>query len=133
MGSTLGLFGAYGGLPADGGACTLDCFWKDGDYIFKYLSTSWSSCDQYVGINDVDSISQAKVFPTLVSDRLNVVFGNTDHRTIEVKDITGKTLISENSYSQNSILEVSSLKPGIYFIVIMNSKKELLRERIVKI
>ena len=133
MGSTLGLFGAYGGLPSSYGSCQLDCFWKDGDYIFHYLSPSWLSCDQYVGIDNVDAVNQIKIYPNPASDRLNISFGNAGYHSIQIKDIAGKTLIIENSYFQNSILEISSLKPGMYFIVIMNSKKELLRQRIVKI
>lgn len=60
----------------------------------------------------------ARVFPTTTSSILNISMQNL--KKIEIYDLTGKTVISKVSTTDNARLDVSSLNKGIYIVRMSN-------------
>ncbi|MCH2230376.1 MAG: T9SS type A sorting domain-containing protein [Crocinitomicaceae bacterium] len=79
-----------------------------------------------VGLDD-NSIVNIKVFPNPSTSTINIT-GVTSIEKIQILDLTGKVLIEDNSSSLN----IESLEPGKYFIVI-NADNQLIQSSIVKL
>jgi plastocyanin len=90
-------------------------------------------------INEISGIDKntLKVYPSPFINILNVDFSLTESiaTIIQVLDITGKTVYTENINSnigENKIsIDLSALTPGFYFMV-LNRGKESYAERIIK-
>ena len=79
-------------------------------------SVSVSSPKCTTATDDFDATSQLTVYPTLVKDGfLTVELKNKKDFTLSIISATGKS-IKKFKLSGNSILNVSSLNPGMYFI-----------------
>ena len=56
-----------------------------------------------------------KVYPTLISDRLNIATKENSNYDVEIYDITGKN-IYKNTYNVSTTIVLPELKPGMFFI-----------------
>ena len=52
--------------------------------------------------------------------------------TIEFHDVAGRLMLSQEITSTNAIIDISSLKQGIYMYRIVNGDRVIARNRIVK-
>jgi hypothetical protein len=95
--------------------------------------------DNSAGLNEINSNDKIglKVFPNPVNNILHIDFTLNDITSgnIQLKDITGKIIYSENLNSvigENSIsIDLSALKPGYYFMILKRGK-ESFTEKIIK-
>ncbi|MBI3134784.1 MAG: T9SS type A sorting domain-containing protein [Bacteroidetes bacterium] len=116
-----------------------------GTYSFTYTVTSTTSCpdasstltitlDDCVGLGISEEENNGLVvFPNPVSDHLTVQISAVENGVIEVFDLQGKLLFSQNigNYSGNYILDMNSYEDGVYMIRV-SSDNNMQEVRIVK-
>ncbi len=65
-----------------------------------------------------------KVFPNPVTDKISITGNSSQDLDIEILDMSGKTLYSDNFYNDSNIIykeiDVAGLKPGAYIIKVNN-------------
>jgi hypothetical protein len=61
-------------------------------------------------------VNPVKLWPNPVTDRLNIVFPNHTKGMAEIRDNSGKILLSKAITGQPIQWDVSVLKPGMYFL-----------------
>ena len=94
-------------------------------FVAKYYLDPTGSIPLTVKNNSVESF---KIFPNPATDQL---FIKSDHEnfSVSVNDLTGRKLMKEeNKFSNQMLINVSSLQNGIYFIQISNEKESVIRK-----
>ena len=84
--------------------------------------------DDCIGFEDFE-ISSLDIFPNPVADVLNIQSENTV-KSIRIIDLNGKEVVNENNNSKLYKVNTSSLKPGIYLLLI-EMEKTTVNKRIV--
>jgi hypothetical protein len=86
---------------------------------------------------DDKSIS-ISVFPNPAGDEVNVLYNTIDSRqdnSLLITDVHGKQLqtvsLGTGSGTHQRMLNVSSLNPGIYFIILMNGKEKTVKKLVI--
>jgi hypothetical protein len=74
---------------------------------------------------DDTTISKIKLYPNPATNIIR--FSNEDMATILITDVTGKVVLQSNNVDKNSIINISNLNSGIYFV---NIKNETINETI---
>jgi hypothetical protein len=75
-----------------------------------------------------------KVYPTIGSNNVTIQTAVNENLRVEVIDLLGKRMMSIVLGSENTCVDVSSVKRGLYFINIFNSKGFLIgAQKILKI
>ncbi len=61
------------------------------------------------------------LFPNPASDFVNIAFGgnNSERRTVEVYDVTGRVLLKTTMRSSNEKIGIAHLLPGVYYISVV--------------
>ena len=79
-----------------------------------------------VGMDETIFGNDFSIFPNPAIDKIEIYFGAPiSDLTIEIRELTGKTVISSNASHTNSInLDVTKLANGIYFVKISDGKRE---------
>ncbi len=74
------------------------------------------------------------VYPNPADDELNILINSLPEgsTTIEFHDVAGRLMLSQEITSTNAIIDISSLKQGIYMYRIVNGDRVIARNRIVK-
>jgi hypothetical protein len=83
--------------------------------------------------SEVISKKTIEVFPSIVTDEVNVTgFAQNKLYKIDLFDLSGKLMLTNNVMLQDNILlNVASLKPGVYFIQI-STNGNTIKKRIIK-
>lgn len=100
-------------------------------------STLWADDLSFVypaGINEDELANQnVKVYPTIVSDGLNVETSlNNSQMKVRIYDMNGKVIISENMASSLHTVDVTALSAGSYIIIIQDPFNLIARYRFIK-
>lgn len=82
-------------------------------------------------IDEFNSEIQLNIYPNPAKEVLNFNFNETDSYTINVIDVTGKILLSNNIHSKTHQLVLDGLNSGIYFVSVKSNNKSIVK-RIVK-
>jgi hypothetical protein len=77
-------------------------------------------------IESTDEVSEVKVYPTIVSNRVTIQTTVNEDLKVEFINLLGKKIESIVLRSENTWIDVSSLKSGMYFVNIYNSKDFLI-------
>ena len=95
------------------------------------LSVTW--LDAAVSPTSVANTDNAKfnVYPNPFNEIVNIKFESSDLKTVNVLDITGKTVYNENISGSQLELDLSGLNNGVYFVKVI-SGTETKTERIIK-
>ena len=74
------------------------------------------------------------VYPNPAENELNVLFNDMPDgkNTIELLDVTGRLMLSQEITSTNARIDISSLTQGVYMYRIVNGENVIVRDRIVK-
>lgn len=67
------------------------------------------------GINDLNSNDKLVIYPNPTNSNLNIEIENSD-ALVEVFDIFGKMILSQNHVNSQTIINLSSQSKGIYFV-----------------
>ncbi|NNF36556.1 MAG: T9SS type A sorting domain-containing protein [Saprospiraceae bacterium] len=80
-----------------------------------------------------------KIFPNPVQNTVNLIYSKTYEgvpSTIKIYDTTGKLVLQEsnnsNAIEENRILDVSSLQPGVYNLIVNQGKESIHKSKIIK-
>jgi hypothetical protein len=82
-------------------------------------------------VDELNSEIQLNLYPNPAKELLNFNFKEIDDYIIDIVDLTGKTLLSDQTNSTTHQLSLNSLSPGIYFVSIKSESKSVVK-RIVK-
>ena len=83
-----------------------------------------------VGIYSDKDIKELNVYPSVTSDFLNIRMNNL--KSVEIFDVTGKSVASDNASSDNIRYDVSSLTNGIYILKASNGTSNVVEKFIKK-
>lgn len=86
---------------------------------FKILPRDINDISNTTGINELSKV-EVKVYPNPTSGLLN--FNNVDNSTINILDITGKTLKTFKTITNNISVNLNSFANGLYFYNVTNSE-----------
>ncbi|HLP52901.1 MAG TPA: T9SS type A sorting domain-containing protein [Chitinophagales bacterium] len=86
-----------------------------------------------VGINNIELVNKFSVFPNPASTMVNVQvsFTETTDTKIELMDLTGKVVLTENTGKTNQlnrVLNVSSIPAGVYAIRVSGAKFNVVKQ-----
>ncbi|RLD50584.1 MAG: hypothetical protein DRI94_08245, partial [Bacteroidetes bacterium] len=79
----------------------------------------------FVGVEDIDK-NTVSIFPNPVNDNLTINLGNfSDNEKIKIRinDILGKTVFEKDAANNPEIIDLSSLKKGVYLINIISESE----------
>jgi len=62
---------------------------------------------------------------------LKFQISGTNNANIRISDISGKEVMTLHNYSNNTVIDISNLKPGIYFLEIIESKTRIIKKLII--
>ncbi len=72
-----------------------------------------------LGVEVENEFENIRIFPTLVNSLITVDFNNDNSEcTIRLIDVSGKELFFQSNVSMNCIIDVSTKRDGIYFVII---------------
>ena len=87
--------------------------------------------DVVTNLNTASSLT-FKAFPVPFSDKLNIVIDdNSDFNAIQLRDINGKLIWSENSstyFTENVTVNTGNIEKGIYFIELMGKRGSVIKK-----
>ena len=67
---------------------------------------------------DFPSLVKAKLFPTIANEEIYLSWDTTEGISIQVVDLLGRTRLTTNGYGGEAVIDVRSLEPNLYFVVI---------------
>ncbi|MBS1634625.1 MAG: T9SS type A sorting domain-containing protein [Bacteroidetes bacterium] len=87
-------------------------------------------CD--VGVHEYESTLVSEIYPNPSSSNIHVVISDQSaSHTVVLTDLTGKTLQTVNSTSEDIIVERNNVAPGIYFLKISNDKGQMAVKKVI--
>jgi hypothetical protein len=96
-------------------------------YTFEVVANFVESATGTIDLaqNDIN------IYPNPTKNILNLDFGYTQARQVEIVDLRGKTVLQFIPLKQEEIIDLSTFEKGIYFIKI-NTNHEVLTKKIIK-
>ncbi|MEZ5173732.1 MAG: T9SS type A sorting domain-containing protein [Bacteroidia bacterium] len=80
----------------------------------------------------IEEVGELIIFPNPASESVNLISAE-EINSIKLFDISGKCILHlSNIHSKNYLVQVSELNSGIYFIEIINSKNQMIRNKLIK-
>jgi hypothetical protein len=91
---------------------------------------AWTLINKPSGINEKKELQKFSIYPNPMIDFLTVE--NAGNSTITVSDITGHIIYKRERHKENTTLNTSSWKSGIYFVTIQNGNSRTTKKVIKK-
>ena len=102
--------------------------WKENPDIYTIVTTKLIK-----GIGfDENYLTDLKIYPNPVKNHFYVET-DCENLDIEIYDIMGRCVLENDNYNGNSLIDISDLKSGIYFVKIKNDYQNHLIIKIAKI
>jgi hypothetical protein len=79
-----------------------------------------------------NSIDVFNLYPNPTSSKINIIFGTSEKRKIQVLDILGNTTLKKESNTKSIQLDVSSYSKGIYLVSVETEKKNSSQKLIIQ-
>lgn len=121
----------YASIDANGlltaianGVVTVAAMTTDGSNIYQTSNIAVSN--QTTGLHEISMNNAVKIYPNPASETIRIKT-NMDYSTIAVYQFSGEFVFETTA----EIIDVSSLSPGVYFILI-NSENGMLQQRFIK-
>ena len=93
------------------------------------IDTSACVYVNFVGLTDnYDVLNNVKVYPNPAQNYLNIQLNQTTPFAIQIIDISGKILYQSNLTSEQTTVNISNYKKGLYFIKITTNKQTLIKQ-----
>jgi len=110
-------------VKADGytnGTITVRATATDGSGTFSDIT--FNVTNQLVGIEN-PGVLNLKVYPNPVKDKMNIELGGlSSEATITVRNVLGNIVLQKAVHTEKSVLDLSSLKNGVYFMEVAAEK-----------
>lgn len=111
------------GNPAQG--FTFDHIWMD-------YKVSCANCE-FVGINEAEeSNNQIAVYPNPANSTVNIQLANNSAAQVELINLVGQTVLSQNASTGTVKLDVSNLNQGVYMVRVSQNNRVYTSKLIVK-
>lgn len=103
----------------------------DGTFYIDYITMG--DAEAVVNTNDV-VVNGLNVYPNPATDVLNVNFDATTASTVELTDLTGKVVSTQNAIAGSNTLSftTASINAGVYFVNIKNANGNTTQKVIIK-
>lgn len=104
-----------------GGWCWFLCMSEDGELIYR--NPYYESCYLFTGTEDLKE-SSLHIYPNPAKTHLNIELPEEfEHQNtwLEIGDLNGRILLKNSTTATNILLDISSIKPGIYLVKVQNS------------
>jgi hypothetical protein len=111
----------------------LRCY-QDSD-IGLYSTGIVDSCDYvyiWTGINNVKSSDQIKLFPNPAQDFVEIDAKGYSNYKIELFDLNGRLLKSDNAFDSSFKLDLSFINKGVYVILLRNKNQIIGYRKLIK-
>lgn len=82
------------------------------------ISVSIKEC---VGINEFSTLNGLSVYPNPVSNELNIEMNERSNSSIQITDVTGRVITSENSNLNKVAVNMNNLAAGVYYVRVQNT------------
>ena len=110
-------------VKADGytnGTITVRASALDGSQV--YSDITFNVTNQAVGVNNLNVLN-LKAYPNPVKDKMNIELGGlSSEANITVRNVLGNVVMQKVIYSEKSILDLSDLRNGVYFMEFSTEK-----------
>lgn len=93
-------------------------------------SKSNISNNRGIGINNVNAANVLNVYPNPAKNNFTIETSNTDKQFVQVYDVTGKVVLSQNINGTTNI-DAGSLNEGVYYINITNNKNTVNKRLVI--
>jgi hypothetical protein len=93
------------------------------------IDTSACVLVEYVGLNEpIWNSEPAELYPNPTTETLTVTTPNTANKTLQIIDLTGKIIYHTTTSNNQTNINVSQLKNGIYFIKIISNNQIIFKQ-----
>ncbi|MBA2610759.1 MAG: T9SS type A sorting domain-containing protein [Bacteroidetes bacterium] len=101
-----------------------DGYYSNGDTI------TWNINSSSVGIDEISLSNGISIYPIPARDVLNVNFksGEQEGTYAYVIDALGRKILNLSLSEQNNRIDISELNEGVYYFIIENSRKHILKQ-----
>ncbi len=94
-------------------------------YLYPPLVKNWPSGDIFTNIGEPESEFSISLFPNPTHNQINIKAPTQSMgSTYTVSDYTGKAVLNGKIYSENTIVELSELSAGMYFLRVGDNLKQ---------
>ena len=89
-------------------------------------------CTITVGIDEMFGLKENSfsIYPNPTTGVFNIIINDLDETTVQIIDVTGKTILSSIIYGDKKTIDFSNQSEGIYFLK-LTSKKGIITKKIV--
>jgi hypothetical protein len=102
------------------------------DTVLTVVCFSNCSACVGVGIAEISSSENLKLYPNPTNDHATLEFENSNERNIQITDILGNIVRSYPNYSESILqIEKNNLSNGVYFISIINSENKISNTKLI--
>lgn len=123
IGSTLGLLSQI--TPFFEQDYSLLCFINEAEELY-YEDEDWGNCDLITGIDDTRSTTKMIVlYPNPASAQITIEFPQTyttKNTSLTIFNINGQALLSRQITESQTVVDVSGLSQGVYFVRVSNDR-----------
>jgi hypothetical protein len=86
--------------------------------------------DPFVNAEFTNNDNSLMIFPNPVNDILNIRLSETytESATWEIVSVTGQTIMNGTLNSSNAIIDISSIKTGMYILVVKDNEQNYFRK-----
>lgn len=85
-----------------------------------------------IGITEQTTDQLLKVFPNPTSDQVMISTNKNDNKSYILYNALGAVVAKQNLQSPNTLIEMSTLEPGIYILTILEANTTLKTYKIIK-
>lgn len=97
-------------------------------YVFGSLVVKYFP-DVATGIDNVTATSNSfDMYPNPAMDKVLVRTESNEHNTIELMDMNGRTIVSQQSAGTETVLNIAQLEAGIYLVRLNDLVKKLVKQ-----
>ncbi len=129
-----------GNVNAKGANAVYDFVDKKPFLGINYYRLKVNDIDEEVSYSKIISVvvdasfADIKIFPTIISDNLNIATQNGKITDVQVLNMAGQTLLHQkyNNENYNAIISIAHLPTGIYIVKAANNRGEMRTSKIFK-
>lgn len=112
--------------------CATAVLWSNGAQVNEASTTNNQGCNTVfltwaTGLAELVAANSVKVYPNPVSDVLNFNIDYNKSASVNITDITGRSVETVNFELNNARVDVRNFNKGIYFYQITNSNGEVIK------
>jgi hypothetical protein len=85
----------------------------------------------YTGIDDKTNADKILIYPNPSSGKFQLTVNGSKNISIEISDVLGKKILHSTIENETTEIDLSTEKPGVYFIHIYDSAQRMITKKIV--